>query len=433
VKEAPLRQDETDELTATLEAPGFKPRRPTEDEVSREVLRQIQTAFQTFDNQSTQLQRSFENLKQNLAEANRELNVKNQALSDKVMELQQMSSRLHCILESLGDGVLVVNSAFVVERCNPAAQSLLNMDRQQIEQKPYSEVMNGLGNRESLRVAIEQGIPRLDEQRHGSGYRGQKTVVLASVSPIRSADGSILGAVEVLRDVTQLRLLEERLQQQKRMAALGEMASCVAHEIRNPLGTIEGFARLLRQDLTDEGRSDQLRLTSKIIEGAQNLNYVITNLLTYVRPMTMQCETFDVSVLLGSVEELLTALALERGVTLRMEAGKEPRQLQGDIRQLRQLLVNLGRNALEACKKGGKVSIRGEGRGHEAVFVVTDNGCGISKENLPRIFDPFFTLKEGGTGLGLALCHRIAEAHGGEIRVESVEGEGTVVRLILPC
>ncbi len=397
-----------------------------------QVLARIRSAFEHFDNQSTLLQSSFDSLKRDLAESNRQLNEKNRQLVGKVEELQLVSSRLQCILESLADGVLVVNDQLKVERCNPAAESLLSMERSEIEGRPYAEIMNGLGNLHALSAAISSGSSLLDEPRSCTNSKGRKVLVLASVAPVRTNSGTILGAVEVLRDVTLVRLLEERVQHQKRMAALGEMATSVAHEIRNPLGTIEGFARLLKGDLEKDRSPEHARLAGKIIEGAQNLNYVITNLLTYARPMSVQCEPFDVSSLFNSVNDILAAMAEQARVRLAFRMPDPSARVQGDIRHLRQVLVNLGRNAIEASRAGGDVTIDMAQRPREVVFTVSDAGCGIAADDLPRVFDPFFTRKEGGTGLGLSLCHKIVSAHGGDITIRSVEGQGTQVNVVLP-
>jgi PAS domain S-box-containing protein len=350
-----------------------------------------------------------------------------------VQELQQLSSRLRCILASIGDGVLVVTPDLMIEHCNPAAESVIGCPASEIVNRSYSEVMNGMGDLVALQDAIGMGRTHLHEQRSRTLADGGRIDVVASVSPIRSPDGQILGAVEVLQDVTKLRLMEERMQHQKRMAALGEMAASVAHEIRNPLGTIEGFARLLRQDLEREEQTAHSRMASKIIEGAQNLNYVITSLLTYVRPMALQCESFEVETLLESTEELLVGAARQRGVhlTVRKEGG---RIRSADIRQIRQVLVNLGRNAIEACApQGGEVEISCSIGARDVVLTVVDNGGGISKEDLGHLFDPFFTRKEGGTGLGLALSHKIVAAHGGELAVVNRErGQGAVATVYLP-
>ncbi len=415
------------------------PTLPTLLNVNREkseipgILVGIRNAFELFDEQSSLLQNSFDNLKRNLAEANKKLNDKNRALSEKVIELHEMSGRLHCILESLADSVLVVAPDMTVERCNPAAENLLELGRSEIENKPYCAIMNSLGDAGALQCALDSGATVLDQERIHAAPEGDKIHVLASVSPIRSSkDGQIIGAVEVLRDITQLRMLQERVHHQRRVAALGEMAASVAHEIRNPLGTIEGFARLLKKDLIQNSLDRHSRLAAKIIEGVQNLNYVITNLLNYARPLALQSEPFHAAMLFESVRDLLVDFAKRGKVNLDVQMPKNRTKLCGDVRQLRQVLVNLGRNAIEACPEGGRVQISSQTIKRVAQFIVRDNGCGIAPADLPNIFDPFFTKKEGGTGLGLSLCHKIVQAHNGEIKVNSTVGHGTVFVIAIP-
>ncbi len=398
-----------------------------------ELLTGIKKAFDLFDEQSSLLQHSFENLKKDLARANQQLNEKNATLSEKVEELHQMTGRLECILESIGDGVLVVDPNLCVERTNPAFLNLLEKKRKEVERRAYSEVMEDLGNPKAIQEAIRKGKVVFDQER--VCRKGDHTItVLAGIAPVRSTDGEIIGAVEVLRDITPLRLLQEKMQHQQRIAALGEMAASVAHEIRNPLGTIEGFARLLKSDLDKDGFENHSRMATKIIAGVTNLNYVITNLLTYARPLSLQNDVFDVGMLLASVEDLLGGIAAQHGVVLEFKQSGKMHTVSGDIRQLRQVLVNLGRNAVEACvgREDGHVTIRSEVRKRSALFTVSDTGCGIPKKDIHHVFDPFFTRKDAGTGLGLSLCHKIVTAHGGEITVESQTGSGTEFTVTIP-
>ncbi len=395
-----------------------------------DVILKIKSAFDTFESQSGVLQTSYDALKRNLAESNRQLSSKNQALSDKVRELQQMSTRLQCILGSMTDSVLVVDDNLKVERCNSSAESLLGLPQFDIVGRNYDEIANGLGNADLIRMVIEDGRSLLDQERRSMRGDGEEIVVLASVAPIRSPQGPMLGAIEVLRDVTELRRLEEKVACQKRMAALGEMAASVAHEIRNPLGTIEGFASLLKRDL--EAMPEHSRLATKIVEGVQNLNYVITSLLTYARPMPLSCEEFDAGRFISDLSDVLGRNSAGQGVALEIEALVQPFALRGDKRQLRQVMINLGLNAIEACSAGGHVRISAARRGKTAMFEIEDDGCGISKADRQRLFDPFFTRKQGGTGLGLSLCHKIVLSHAGEIEVASEPGRKTVFRVILP-
>lgn len=390
-------------------------------------LGRIRDAFDLFDAHSRQLEAAFKGLQNELAWANKELNAKNSELSRKVDELEKLSSRLHCILESLTDGVVVVNRDMNIEHCNAAAAGFFLMDRGDLIGRHYPGVDDDAAVNSAISGAIENGLTVKDIQMSFPDGNGGERHILAGVSPIRAPGGAILGAVEVLRDMTEFRVLENRLRHQDRMAALGEMAAGVAHEIRNPLGTIEGFARLLLRDLSDQPQ--HRRLADKIVQGAQNLNYVISNLLTYVRPMRLDREIFEVNKLLSSVGEVLEGNAVTRGVKLELAMAPGGAKINGDIRQLRQVLLNLGINAIDACKQGGKVVVGAAVEGGKIRLLVQDNGCGITPEQMPRIFDPFFTCKQGGTGLGLSLCHKIVVAHEGVISVDSVVDKGTVFKV----
>ena len=390
----------------------------------------IREAFGVFELQSAVLRQSYESLKRDLAEANHQLNLKNAALSAKVLELGEVSGRLECVLESLTDGVLVIDRNLRVERCNAAAATLLGRERCQVEGALYAEVTQGMGNAAAIHDALERGCSIMGQPRAHTDSDGYTVELLAGVVPIRTPDGSVPGAVEVLQDVTALRRLEATANNRERMAALGEMAASVAHEIRNPLGTIEGFARLLKRDT--EGQPNTHRLASRIVEGAQNLNYVITNLLTYARPMSLTCEPFPVERLLNETREVLADKAARAGIALAICASDGDFQAHGDVRQLRQVLLNLGMNAIEACQAQGHVEIEARRSGRTVRYIVTDNGSGIAPADKERVFDPFFTRKDSGTGLGLSLCHKIVALHNGQISVESTPGAGTRFEVLIP-
>lgn len=393
-------------------------------------LASIQEAFELFDRQSRSLQEAYQALKQDLAESNRELQVRNNELIDKYEELRQVSSRLESVIESMTDGLLVVGPDGRIERCNSSVKSMLVHVHEPIETALLADVIGVDNLSAQLDLVLAGGPPVLNHTWSITHPDGSGHAFLVSLAPITAPDGAVFGALCNLRDITEIRRLEKRLHHHERLAALGEMAASVAHEIRNPLGTIEGFARLLRRDLAE--MPQHLRLAERIVAGTQNLNYVITNLLTYARPMHLQMGVVPVSRVLDACRETLQDRAKRSEVQLELDQPEDELQVQGDERQLVQALLNLGINAIEACDSGQTVRVEvTDGQG--AVLVrIRDQGRGMDDELLAKIFDPFFTSKEGGTGLGLSLTKKIIDGHGGEISVSSTPGHGSVFTVEFP-
>lgn len=391
----------------------------------------IQEAFELFDRQSRQLQDAYQSLKLDLARSNEALQTRNQELTAKIQELRQVSSRLESVIESMTDGLLVIGLDRQIERCNSSAEQMLGIPRAQMEQTDADLTLAFEEGPAALASVLGGGAPVLDRSWQVTLAGGEVRSLLVSLAPVSTPDGTVLGALCNLRDVTELRRLERQLHSRERLAALGEMAASVAHEIRNPLGTIEGFARLLRRDLS--GMPDHLRLAERIVEGAQNLNYVISNLLTYARPMRLQMSDVSVARLFEHCRETLSDRASRAGAELEIQTVSPDLRARGDERQLAQVLLNLGINAIEACGSGqGRVKLEAHGGKKSVLFRVRDNGCGMSPETMEKVFDPFFTQKEGGTGLGLSLTKKIVDAHGGEIAMESEPGKGTTMTVTLP-
>lgn len=394
-------------------------------------LESVKEAFETFARQSLKLETAYRALEQDLAKSNRTLQERNLQLTAKMDEIQQVSSRLEGVIESLTDGLLVVGLNGGIERCNSAAASILERRRDQIEQQPFCALVTHEDAESLMMQILRGGEPILDCPWTLQDSQKSARYLLFSLAPVTTPDSSLIGIICHIRDITEIRRLEKKLNSHERLAALGEMAASVAHEIRNPLGTIEGFARLLRRDLA--GMPSHLRLADKIVEGAQNLNYVITNLLTFVRPMQIQEEDVAVSDVLEAARDALEDRAAQTKVTLAFSLPERPVSFRGDRRQIMQALLNLGINAIEACPpQKGRVTIESKIFPQAVKLYIRDNGCGIAPENINKIFDPFFTAKEGGTGLGLSLSRKIIDAHGGDLSVSSTPGRETVFSIELP-
>jgi len=234
--------------------------------------------------------------------------------------------------------------------------------------------------------------------------------------------------VKVFQDLTEIEALRQQVRRKDRLAALGEMAATVAHEIRNPLGGIRGFAALLGRDL--RGNESASRLVDKILRGTANLERVVNELLEYTRPVDLRRRPTP-------CRELVEAAAgyidpVPENVEFVNEVDEDLRMLV-DPDKMRQVLLNILLNAAQSIDGAGCVSIRSESGGGTVSLFVTDTGRGMDEDELGRIFTPFYTTKEKGTGLGLAIALKIVESHGGALVAESQPGRGSTFALRLPA
>jgi len=224
--------------------------------------------------------------------------------------------------------------------------------------------------------------------------------------------------------------IEEQLRRSEKLSTLGEMAAVLAHEIRNPLGSIRGTAEILRDDYRPgDPKHEFIEIQ---IKETERLNHVVEDFLRMARQHPLELQDCSIREELETIVTLVSKDAQDRGVTLLLEACPEPAIIRGDGEKLRQAFLNIVINALQATPGGGSVTIacqRSED-GYQVRFV--DNGSGIEHDVLTKIFEPFFTTKPDGTGLGLAVCRKIIEGHGGNLSITSETGTGTTVLITLP-
>jgi signal transduction histidine kinase len=231
----------------------------------------------------------------------------------------------------------------------------------------------------------------------------------------------------VVRDITELKQLQKKLMMSEKMAALGEVAAKVAHEIRNPLVSVGGFAKRLEKKL--DGNLQEY--AGIIVKEVSRLEGILKEILGFVKEMRLAKEPVDLHLLLDEIIRLMESDIDERGVTLRKEYQEIPK-IFVDPNRVKEAIVNIITNAVQALAGAGAVEIRTYVQEHEVVLEVRDTGRGIPETELPSIFNPFFTTKASGTGLGLAITHRIIQEHNGRIEVESELDKGTVFKIYLP-
>jgi two-component system sensor histidine kinase PilS (NtrC family) len=328
------------------------------------------------------------------------------------------------IVRSLSSGLLTTTPDGLVLPVNQAAAEILRTSIGDLTGRPIEAVMPGL----SALLATDGELRRGDL---AVPANGADVMLGVTVSPLRDARDQVIGRVINFQDLTDLRRLEQHARRGERLATVGQLAAGIAHEIRNPLASISGSIELLRQ--APQTSEDDRTLMTIVHREIQRLNGLIGDLLDYANPKPNQPVDFDLGVL---VEETLQVARGDQAfaeVELVCETD-HPLPIQADPAKLRQVVWNLVRNAADAAAAGGKhvrVEVRRDD-GH-ATISVTDDGPGIAKELVARMFDPFVTTKPKGTGLGLSMSHGVIAEHGGRIDVETELGKGTRVLVTLPA
>jgi len=254
-----------------------------------------------------------------------------------------------------------------------------------------------------------------------------------SATPVRTQEGAIVGAVLVLVNVQHQLQAEEQLRLDERVHSLSNLASALAHEIRNPLYAISLSAQLLREDI-DAGRTEpeRLRETLDILQDeVARLERIVKDFRAFARPLSVKMQFGSLNDVVTKALRSLKAAAQAKRVEVVVEFGAVPEVLM-DEERLVQAFVNIVKNAIEALDVGGRLEVCTRLEGDWAVVEFRDNGCGMDQEELARAFDLFFSTKEDGTGLGLPIALRIVEAHHGQIRIHSQPKVGTTVCVYLP-
>jgi two-component system sensor histidine kinase HydH len=259
---------------------------------------------------------------------------------------------------------------------------------------------------------------------------GKRVPVNLGASRIVTNDGDFLGYLFLLRDLAEIRRLQGQVRRNERLTALGNLAAGVAHEIRNPLSSIKGFATYLAGKVQGQDK-DAARA---MIQETDRLNRVVSELLEFARPGEMKLRDEDLAQVVERALRLVRADVTAKGIAVRFEQEEALPRVPLDPERFTQALLNLFLNAVQAMDQGGtlEISVVSAPEAGVVVLRITDTGHGMVAELVPDIFNPYFTTKSSGTGLGLAIVHRIIEAHGGEIKVESVVGQGTIFTLLLP-
>lgn len=358
------------------------------------------------------------------------------SLGERVIRAER---HLASVVESANDLIISLGPEGAVMTWNSAAERILGFSSPQMVSRPFFPLFPEPGQ-EDLKALLAQVVREGEVREVETGMMtaaGQEVLISWRFSAMREEGGGVMAVVGIGRDLTEKRQLELRLIQSAKMAALGEMAGGIAHEIRNP----QAIASAAAQILLKRGDDPVLRreCAEKIHSAATRSGAIIENLLKLARPSYTLDERVDVNQALEDTLSLVGHQISLQSVEIEKRLGRGLPVVKGSKSQIQQVFMNVILNAYHAMPAGGKLTIEtepgGDGEQRGVVTRLTDTGCGISEANLSRIFDPFFTTMPvgQGTGLGLALAYSIVRQHQGGIRVESAVGKGSTFTINLPA
>jgi len=396
-------------------------------------------AMERFMRSAECAERAFQALQARVEQLNGELEESNRKLRGKVAELDRLSGHLLCLLDSLGDGVVAVDSSGTIGLFNPAMETLTGTCAQAWVGRALCDMLP-VGSRllTLARDALQgrTGLPRVSVRLARSG--GEQVPVSVTAACVRNRSGLAIGAVLVLQNLTEAESLHAQVRQNADLAAIGRTAAMIAHEIRNPLGGIMGFTELLQSDLASDPKHS--KYAEMIGVGLGDINAIVGGLLDFSKTVKLQPQDLDLRELLVKLCDLALAdLRWSRtSLQLVLQAPPEGLRIHADGGVLRQAFLNLIRNALEAMAPQGRGQLRvriarSTLDGFEAALVeVGDTGPGIPKDRWAEVFQPFVTTKQEGTGLGLPTVAKLVQAHAGKVECLEEPGGGACFRVVLP-
>jgi two-component system sensor histidine kinase HydH len=340
--------------------------------------------------------------------------IQNYYLVDKT--LKQTKDYTRQVVANMANGLLSIDQEGKIASYNLMALELLGLKESKAKGMDLKTVINFKTS--GIQETLTHCTSVLEYEIYHQRQADERIPLALSATPIQENPDSCEGAVIVLRDLSEIKHLEEKVRRSEKLAAIGELAAGVAHEIRNPLSSIRGFAQFLRHELRDKPQDQQYAET--MVNEVDRINNVVTDLLTFARPMEAELAPADVTELIEHSIRMVEADAKSQDVGIQMNIS-DLSKVKLDANQMTQALLNLLLNALQAVKPKGHIEVGAELKVQDSCLQlwVEDDGTGIAVDQKEKIFEPFFTTRKKGTGLGLPIVHKIVENHNGEIRLES--------------
>lgn len=334
------------------------------------------------------------------------------------------------VVENMPIGLLAIDEYGKIVSFNHTAELVLKLISREVLGKKAGEILPREIDALTAQLKAEKKV--IEKEIDCPLKDGKSIPMDVSVSLLEGDNGTFLGHIILFRDLTEIQELKREIERSQRLASLGKLAAGIAHEIRNPLSSIKGFATFFNERFKD---MPEYQSTAKImIQEVDRLNRVITQLLEFARPLEVIKKPVSIRPLIQLSLKIIEREAQSKNIRITTKFSPEINEVHIDQDRFNQVLLNLYLNAVEAMEDGGvlSVALSREDDTQKVRITVSDTGAGIKKEDMVHIFDPYFTTKQSGTGLGLAIVHKIIESHKGEVKIESEFGKGTTVTITLP-
>lgn len=333
------------------------------------------------------------------------------------------------LVKNMPMGLIAINEIGQIVACNQSAESILQQAAVDVMGRGASEILP-----QDCRQLIDSLGPdkRIIAGEVDCPFAGGRKIPLEVIAAALDEDGNAGGVILLLRDITEIRHLKKEIARSQHLASLGNLAAGVAHEIRNPLSSIKGFATHFRERFRNSPKDENT--AGIMIQEVDRLDRVIGQLLDYARPLTMHLQEIQIQTIIQHALRMTETQARNKGISLQADLPPEIPAVGIDPDRMKQVFLNLFLNALGAMETGGVLTVTLKASANGRIRIeVRDTGVGIAPQNLDRIFDPYFTTKPSGAGLGLAIVQKIIDAHDAEIQIASTPGRGTTVTIVLPA
>jgi two-component system, sporulation sensor kinase E len=346
--------------------------------------------------------------------------------------LEEETSKLHQLIEICPYGIYMIDNHGMVSHINSGFLQLYlpGCKKSEFIGNPAALLAEALGCNWANSATHQALQGEIINNRFQILPKTQQAVLITT-APVTGRDGQVQGAMTIVMDITEFENLKNEIARIERLHVISQMAAGVAHEVRNPMTVIKGYLQMFRQKEQTEAscRAEQYDM---ILNELDRVETIITDFLSLAKSKVISLVPVDLNSVIQELVPLISADAMKNNVNFTLRLAEKLPELLLDRQEIKQVILNLARNGIEAIRGQGSLTICTENQEQQVVLAVSDTGCGIPPELMNQIYNPFFTTKDTGTGLGLSVCASIVEHYAGKIEVQSEEGKGTVFTITFP-